>query len=179
MAEEASSSAQGTAVEEDAITLRDFVDFLSFIFAPSKIIRWLGRILIFILIGYFTKLWMWFSMCVLELEGLPCREDYRLLSMPFPIELGFLYFWLVPSATTSIVYSRGFFAVDYVHFLCGVQGVTVLLVIYAFYRSLRWILVGIFSKCRTRVRSVLMQAREHRRRKLHESDQVSYLEKMK
>lgn len=170
MSEEASSSVQETAVEEEAITLRDFFVFLSFIFAPSKIIRWLGRILIFVLVGHCTKLWMWFSMCVLELEGLPCREDYRLFSMPFPIELGTLYLWVVPSETTSIVYSRSFFTLDYVHFLCCIQGVTVMVVVYAFCRFLSWILVGILSKCKTRARSVLTQAREHRRRKLHKKD---------
>lgn len=172
MSDEAASSVQEAAVEEEdfAITLRDIIDFFAFIFTPTKIIRWFGRILCFVLIGHCTKLWMWFSMCVLELEGLPCRDDYRLLTMPYPIELGSLYLWLVPTEDTTIVYSRSFFALDYVHFLCCVQGCTVIVIAYLFITTLRRIVFWFFSKCRTRLRSTLTQVRNHRRVKLHKKD---------
>jgi hypothetical protein len=41
------------------------------------------HLLIFILCGYFHKIWLWFNACIIERYEAPCKEEIGLFTMPF------------------------------------------------------------------------------------------------
>lgn len=110
--------------EDEEITFRDVVSFLKVLISPRQILRGVGYITLFILIGYIYKIWLWFDMCVLETSGVPCRTDYTLFTMPFPIELGSAYAFLT-GINETVVYSKSFFTLDMTHILCCFEAITV------------------------------------------------------
>ena len=158
---------ESSAIPDDEdITLRDVVSFLKNIVSPRRIIRAVGYITLFILIGYIYKIWLWVDMCVLETSGVPCRTDYTLFTMPFPIELGSAYAFLA-GVDETVVYSSSFFTVDMTHILCCFELLTIVGVRmglgYLVYKLCQRIIWPFITR---RVRQFKTSVIQHRRRPL-------------
>lgn len=144
-------------VEDVEVSCRDFVAFLSHLITLRRLL-WVGvYFALFISIGYFYKLWLWVDMCVLERTGVPCREDYRLFSSPYPLALGAAY-------GDETNFSRSFFSLDFPHLLCCFYGLTTvtLWVGVPVYCVRRWVIPPIISA----VRRSKVALTAHRRREL-------------
>jgi len=70
-------------IQNESIRWGDvLVDFIELIKSPIvKLI--LRQFLFLILSGYFYKIWLWFSACVLHWYNSPCKEEHGLFTMPF------------------------------------------------------------------------------------------------
>lgn len=152
--------------EDEEITFRDVVSFLKVLISPHQILRGVGFLTLFILIGYIYKIWLWFDMCILESSGVPCRSDYTLFTMPFPIELGTAYAFLTGTDQT-VVYSRSFFALDMTHFLCCFEVISIIGVRLAlFFLAYKVWRVCIWDVAVNRFRRFKTSVVQHRRRPL-------------
>lgn len=120
-------------LEDVEVSCRDVVKFAGDLFTLGKIARAAFWLLLFFSLGYFYKLWLWVDMCVMQSAGVPCRDDFSLLTSPFPVRLGTVY-------GEDVDTSRSFFALDWPHVLCCFRTSVFLAMIYGVYRLLKWLL---------------------------------------
>lgn len=117
-------------VEDVEVTCRDFVKFATHFFSLRRILRVAGYVLLFLLIGYAYKLWLWVDLCVLHSADAPCRDDYSLFASPYPVNLGVIY-------GEDVSTSGSFFTVDKAHMLCCFRGGTYVTMAYGVFWLLR------------------------------------------
>lgn len=143
-------------LEDVEVSCRDFVSYATYVFSPRRILRAAAYVGLFILIGYFYKLWLWVDLCVLHSSGVPCRDDYSLFASPYPLNIGVIY-------GEDVSTSRSFFAVDWPHILCAFRGSTFVAMGYGVFWLLRRFL---YPRLLARVRRFKQGAVTTRRRDL-------------
>ena len=112
--------------------------------ALFSIVRWA---IYFFFAGFAQKLISWFTSCVLEWNGIPCKSDLSFFTMPFIMTSHF------PGAAD--LRSESFFSfTDLAHYMFGMQFVGTYYALYwLVYRTNKFWLVRLFSCCRNRVLS--------------------------
>jgi hypothetical protein len=101
-----------TEIQNKALRLSDIVVDILEMTKTARIKFFFKYTVLFFLSGFLYKLWLWFSSCIAEFYGAPCKEEFTLFTMPFIfiseatdhqfISPHFFSFWDVGHITLSI-----------------------------------------------------------------------------
>lgn len=138
------------------------IDFI-LVLKSTRFRLWMKRIFLFGLSGFFYKIWMWFTACVLLWYNAPCLPEHNLFTMPFVFtSIVGEYEWISP-------YFFSFF--DEGHFVLSVFTSALAYLAVEILKKLYRVIYYFYDKIKIRFQSYTYEAK---RRKIQRRNEVRH-----